>query len=215
MFDLIIFDLDGVLVDSEPIANRVLLDHLQRLGVPVTLEVLFRDFVGLSLPTCYALVERRYGVRVPEEFTAALQHDTFARYRRDLKPVSGVPDMLARLGEPKCVASSSEPEKIALSLDLTGLRDHFDGHLFSAQYVARGKPHPDLFLNAARQMAAEPRRVAVIEDSIPGVLAGMAAGMRVFAYVGGSHAPQAALQQAGARLFDDMAALPELLRSPA
>lgn len=215
MFDLIIFDLDGVLVDSEPIANRVLLDHLQRLGVPVTFDELFRDFVGLSLPTCYALVERRYGVRVPEGFTETLQCDTFARYRRELKPVPGVPDMLARLGGPKCVASSSEPEKIALSLDLTSLRSHFDGHLFSAQHVARGKPHPDLFLHAARQMAVAPPRAAVIEDSVPGVQAGMAAGMCVFAYVGGSHVPWAALQQAGACLFDDMAALPELLRSAA
>lgn len=213
MFDLIIFDLDGVLVDSEPIANRVLLAHLQRLGVPITLDELFRDFVGLSLPTCYALVDQRYGVRVPEGFTEALQRDTFARYRHELKPVAGVSEMLAQLDRPKCVASSSEPEKIALSLDLTGLRSHFDGHLFSAQQVARGKPHPDLFLHAARQMAVASLRVAVVEDSVPGVQAGIAAGMSVFAYVDGTHASRTALQQAGAYLFDDMADLPALLRA--
>lgn len=214
MFDLVIFDLDGVLVDSEPIANRVLLEHLRRLGVPITLDELFSDFVGLSLPTCCALVERRYGVQVPDGFTEALQRDTFACYRDELRPVPGVPEMLARLDRPKCVASSSEPEKIAFSLDLTGLRSHFGGRLFSAHQVARGKPHPDLFLQAAGELAATPARVAVIEDSLPGVRAGMAAGMRVFAYVAAGHAPRAALKAAGARMFDDMTALPDLLVGP-
>jgi HAD superfamily hydrolase (TIGR01509 family) len=210
-FDLVVFDLDGVLVDSEPIANRVLAAHLARLGVPVDLEATMRLFTGLSLPSCYALVRERFGIAVPDGFTAALQAETFARYRDELRPVPGVVAALARIALPKCVASSSEPEKIRLSLELTGLGAHFNGYLFSALEVARGKPHPDLFLHAARRMGAAPARTAVVEDSLPGIAAGRAAGMTVFAYGGAAHADRAALGASGARLFDDMAELPALL----
>lgn len=182
---LLIFDLDGTLVDSEPIANRVFHERLVALGLDTRFDEarVAHDLTGLSLPSCFALVSDTYGIALPEDFEATLQAETYARLRSDLKPIPGAPDLLDALGQaPRCVASSSEPEKIALSLDLTGLRRHFGPHLFSARQVARGKPAPDLFLHAARAMGAEAAQCVVIEDSLPGATAGRAAGMTVYAY---------------------------------
>ena len=210
-FDLIIFDLDGTLVDSEPIANLVLAEHLARIGLPLTVDEVIRTFVGLSLPSVYALAESRFGVTVPDNFTDALQQETFARFREGLLAVPGVDAALQAIPVAKCVASSSAPDKIALSLDLTGLAHHFGGHVFSAVQVPRGKPFPDLFLFAAGRMGALPVRTAVVEDSLPGVQAGVAAGMTVFAFTGAPHADPAALAAAGGLVFTTMTQLPALL----
>lgn len=181
---LAIFDLDGTLVDSEPIANRVFFERLAALGLDPRFDEarVAHDLTGLSLPSCFALVRKTYGIALPEDFEATLQAETYARFRRDLKPIPGAPELLEALQAPRCVASSSEPEKIALSLDLTGLRHHFGSNLFSARQVARGKPAPDLFLHAADRMGAAAGGCVVIEDSLPGATAGRAAGMTVYAY---------------------------------
>lgn len=210
-FDLIVFDMDGVLVDSEPIANRILHRYLSALGVPMTLDELTRDTLGLSTASMRRLVRDRYAIDVPDAMLADQRAAVYAAYETELKPVAGVEDAIRALPHPRCVASSSSPETIAVSLRLTGLDRHFGDRLFSAAMVERGKPHPDLFLHAARTMGHDPSLTAVIEDSVPGVTAGVAAGMRVFAYAGASYADPAALAAAGGQVFTDMRELPGLL----
>jgi HAD superfamily hydrolase (TIGR01509 family) len=211
VFDLIVFDMDGVLVDSEPIANRILHRHLAALGVPMTLDQVTRDTLGLSTASMCRLIQARYGIVIPPETLAVQRAEVFAAYETELKPVAGIVEALAALPQPRCVASSSSPETIAVSLRITGLDRHFGANLFSAHQVERGKPHPDLFLYAARRMGHAPGRTAVVEDSVPGVTAGVAAGMSVFAYAGADHAHPRALAAAGGRVFADMRELPWLL----
>jgi HAD superfamily hydrolase (TIGR01509 family) len=208
---LVIFDCDGVLVDSEAISNRLLVEALNAEGFPVTLEEALSDFVGLRLNTCCELLLERYGRAVPEACLARYRVRVEAEFRASLKPVAGVREALARIDLPVCVASSGAPEKMRLTLGLCGLWERFEGRIFSARQVARGKPHPDLFLLAAETMGFAPADCVVIEDSEPGVRAGVAAGMQVFGYVGGFNPrPLAAL---GALAFADMRDLPELLAS--
>lgn len=214
--DLIIFDLDGTLVDSETLANRVFYEKLVALGLDPSFDVtrVTRDFTGLTVEKCLALASEVYGlVDVPETFQADLKDATYASYREALVPIPGVPAMLKQLQQPKCVASSSAPEKIAYSLELTGLSSHFGANLFSVHQVAEAKPAPDVFLFAAKQMGGfAPANCAVVEDSLPGATAGIRAGMTVFAY-----RPEADAQAdepfraMGCRIFRDMAALPALL----
>lgn len=211
-FDLIIFDMDGTLVDSEPIANRVFHEKLVQLGLDPRFDeaTIAADLTGLALSSCFAIVRERYGLMLPEDFETDLQAETYQRLRSDLRPVAGVPDMLQQVGRPKCVASSSELDKIALSLELCGLSGHFGPHTFSAQQVQNGKPHPDLFLFAADRMGHMPKACAVVEDSLPGAQAGIRAGMTVFAYRPNGEGE--AFAAMGCRVFDDMADLPALLR---
>lgn len=212
---LIIFDCDGVLVDSEPIANRVLARALTAAGYPCTVSQSVARFVGLSLNGIIARVEGELGRPLPAGFAEAVQAETFAAFRAELQPVPGVAEALARIGaRKKCVASSGDPEKIRLSLGLTGLLDRFEPDIFSARMVARGKPHPDLFLHAAQAMATRPEHCLVVEDSLPGVTAARAAGMRALGYAAGSHTGpdhERALARAGARTFTTMARLPDLI----
>ncbi|MBI3706252.1 MAG: HAD family hydrolase [Proteobacteria bacterium] len=210
-FDLVIFDMDGVLVDSEPIANRVLHGHFAALGVPMTLDEATRRFTGLSLANCCDHVARTHGIAIPDEFAQRVWADTEAAYLEELKPVPGVGFALDRIALPKCVASSSGPNRIALSLRLAGLEGRFGDKLFSTMMVPRGKPHPDIFLYAAARMGAMPPRTAVVEDSIYGVRGAIAAGMAVFAYAAAPHSDRAALADAGATIFTDMQELPRLL----
>lgn len=213
---LAIFDLDGTLVDSEPIANRVFAEHLAAIGVPMTAEEAEHRFTGLRMPDCYALVERDFGIAIPPDFHERLQAETFERLRRELQPMPGAAAMLERLSMPKVVASSSEPEKIRLSLEAVGLERHFV-RCFSAVQIARGKPAPDLFLLAAETMGVAPSACFVVEDSDPGVQAGLAAGMRTFALVPGESpaaaARRTALRAAGAEPIAHLAELPNLLQT--
>ncbi len=202
-YRLLICDLDGTLVDSEPVANRLLADGLRRLGVPLTQEEGETIFVGLSLPLCFELVRDRWGIQVPAGFEAGLQAETFALLRRDLQPMPGAAEALARISGAKCVASSSEMAKIKLELDVTGLRPHFGDALFSGRDVPHAKPAPDVFLRAAAVMQVAPADCAVIEDSPPGIAAGLAAGMTVFGY--------GAAPQPGVTPFADWRDLPDLL----
>ncbi|WP_414475039.1 HAD family hydrolase [Microvirga sp. M2] len=183
---LLIFDCDGVLVDSEPLASQVDADVLTALGLPYTADEITRQFVGKSMRDMIGRIEADHGCTLPGDFAERVNSALFARFETDLKPIAGVGEAIRSLSHPRCVASSSAPERIALSLRVTGLADLFD-NVFSATQVARGKPAPDLFLFAARQMGARPEECLVIEDSPAGVQAAVAAGMRVIGFTGGGH----------------------------
>jgi HAD superfamily hydrolase (TIGR01509 family) len=209
--ELVIFDCDGVLVDSEPISNRILAQRLSAIGLPTTIEDSYRDYMGRSWATCAALIEERLGHPLPPDFADAFHAEVFAAFERELVPVEGVEEAIDAFEVPTCVASSGAHERIRRALTVTGLLERFDGRIFSATEVERGKPAPDLFLLAARRMGAAPGRCAVVEDSPAGVQAARAAGMAVFGYAG--RTPAALLQEAGARVFTSMRELPALLVS--
>lgn len=210
-FDLIIFDCDGVLVDSEPIANRVLMDVLAEVGLTMSYDEAMRTFVGRSDQACVAMIEARLGHPLPAGFAAEWDSRAMSAFRRELRAIDGVQHALERIAVPVCVASNSTHDRMRLKLELSGLLQEFDGRLFSAADVEHGKPHPDLFLHAARTMRTAPAACAVVEDTTVGVTAGVAAGMAVFGYAGGADTDPADLERAGARVFYRMADLPTLL----
>lgn len=187
MFDLVIFDCDGVLIDSEIISARMLVAELGRLGVTIDIDYVARHFLGRSYPTVMAQIRREFGLDLPADFEDLYRERLLQEFRRDLKVMPGVADVLDRLATPWCVATSSSPRRAEMSLALTGLGAAVGQHLFTASQVARGKPAPDLFLFAAAAMQADPARTLVIEDSLTGVRAGLAAGMQVWRFTGGSH----------------------------
>jgi HAD superfamily hydrolase (TIGR01509 family) len=209
-WDAVLFDCDGVLVDSEPISNRILTGMLNDLGLSYTTQQTMDRFVGRSMPACVAIIEEQLGRPAPPDFSGEFHRRTVAAFDRELEVVPGVREVLDRLPWPTCVASSGDHAKLRATLGRTGLYDRFAGRIHSALDVERGKPHPDLFLHAAAEMGADPARCAVIEDSVLGVRAGVAAGMRVFAYAG--TVGEAALTDAGAHVvFHEMSDLPALL----
>jgi HAD superfamily hydrolase (TIGR01509 family) len=205
----VIFDCDGVLVDTEVVSNTVFAGLLNEAGLPTTLEDCMRDFRGRSVPSCLAIAEERFGGPLPFDVAARYYAEVEAVFARELQPVPGVIGALDRITLPSCVASSGPHHKMAVTLRTTGLWERFDGRIFSAYEVANGKPAPDLFLHAAAQMGFEPASTAVVEDSVPGVEAAVAAGMRALAFT--RHSPRAELEAAGGEPFDDMAELPALL----
>jgi HAD superfamily hydrolase (TIGR01509 family) len=210
---MVIFDCDGVLVDSETISNDVLAGMLRAEGLPTTLEQARGDYQGLLLGEIVDAVEARLGRPLPDHWVAQYERERSEVFRRELRAVPGVKEVVSRVtdaGVKVCVASQGKLEKTRLSLDLTGLRELFaDSALFSAHSVPRGKPHPDLFLLAASTMGAEPANCVVIEDTPSGVTAAVRAGMRVFGYAADSDA--AALRAAGAEVFHSHDRLPRLL----
>ncbi|MYT34199.1 MULTISPECIES: HAD family hydrolase [unclassified Streptomyces] len=213
-YDLIIFDNDGVLVDSEPISNEILAGYLTELGHPTTYEESLRDFMGGSVQRVRDLVLEKSGRALPAAFEEDFHARVFDAFRERLQPVPGVETVLEKLaadGVPYCVGSSGSHERIRVALTKTGLFERFgEDRLFSSQDVARGKPAPDLFLHAAREMGVAPGRCAVVEDSPLGVRAAVAAGMDVYGFT--AMTPAAKLVEAGATaLFVDMAELPQLL----
>jgi HAD superfamily hydrolase (TIGR01509 family) len=206
---LIIFDCDGVLVDSELLSCRCLCEALAGCGIEVGVEETLDLFLGRSLD---AVLEhyQALGRSIPRQFPAALRAKVQETFRSALCPIDGVGSVLEGLKIPHCVASSSALDRVSLSLSLTGLAQHFGNRLYTAQMVDRGKPAPDLFLYAAGRMQADPARTLVIEDSVSGVQAAKAAGMTVWGFVGGSHYRardgRASLHEAGAdRVFARMA----------
>jgi HAD superfamily hydrolase (TIGR01509 family) len=207
--DLIIFDCDGVLVDSELLSCRCLSEVLAGYGINLGLDQALDLFLGRSV-TAVREHFKALGRSIPEQFAAELKAAVRAAFLSGLGPIEGVGSVLADLQIPHCVASSSDVDRVSFSLSLTGLAPHFDKGLYTSQMVERGKPAPDLFLYAAERMRADPRRTLVIEDSVSGVTAGKAAGMTVWGFVGGSHYQsrdgKAILSQAGAdRVFGRMA----------
>jgi len=207
--ELVIFDCDGVLVDSELLSNRVLAQTLAEIGLPMSLEETIATFMGHSMAACVAIIEERTSRPIPSNFVANFRDRTFDVFRRELRPVQGIESVLDAIDLPFCVASSGPPEKIQLTLSITGLLPRFAGRIFSAVEVTRGKPHPDLFLHAAHKMGVAPPACVVVEDSVRGVQAAVAAGMRVFGYADLTDADT--LAAAGARVFRSMAELPALL----
>ncbi|MGW2748647.1 HAD family hydrolase [Streptomyces sp. NPDC001450] len=211
-YDLIIFDNDGVLVDSEPISNRHLAAFLTELGHPTSYEDSIRDYMGSAMHRIHDLVLERTGQRLPEDFDDVFHARVFAAFERELKPVVGVDDVLEKLvadGVPYCVASSGSHERIRVGHRTTGLDRWFEEErIFSSQDVGRGKPAPDLFLYAAERMGVAPDRCAVVEDSPLGVQAAVAAGMDVYGFT--AMTPAERLTGAN-QLFSSMVELADLL----
>ncbi|MGW5972995.1 HAD family hydrolase [Streptomyces sp. NPDC055186] len=212
-YDLVIFDNDGVLVDSEPISNRLLAGYLTELGHPTSYEDSIRDYMGSAMHRVHDLVEQRTGQRLPADFDDVFHARVFDAFERELKPVTGAVEILERLaaeGVPYCVASSGSHERIRVGHRTTGLDRWFDEErIFSSQDVGRGKPAPDLFLYAAERMGVAPEQCVVVEDSPLGVQAAVAAGMDVYGFA----SMTAAEKLVGVtRLFTDMRELTELLR---
>jgi HAD superfamily hydrolase (TIGR01509 family) len=215
MTPLVIFDCDGVLIDSEIIASLADAEELTSSGYPITQAEVIRRFTGVPQPDMLAAVERDLGRALPLDLPARIDARVLSNYRSSLRAVDDVAQTVATLPYRYCVASSSKPSKLGLGLIETRLFDLFYPHIFSTVLVERGKPAPDLFLYAARAMQSEPRHCVVVEDSIAGITAAKAAGMHALGFVGGTHcaAPHAGyLIQAGAdRIFDDFRRLPALV----
>lgn len=210
MTRLVIFDCDGVLVDSEPIAVRIDVEMLAEVGVTMTEEEVIERYVGRSPGVMVAETEARLGRRLPEGWFERGEARIREAYATELQPVPGVVDALGAMEGPVCVASSSGHDSLRYKLELTGLYERFAGHIFSAAEVVNGKPAPDLFLHAASRMGFAPAECVVVEDSRYGVQAARAAGMDVLGFAGGVTGPDVL---AGPRtvVFDDMHKLPELL----
>jgi HAD superfamily hydrolase (TIGR01509 family) len=203
----VVFDCDGVLVDSEPISNRVLAVLLTEAGMPISPEGAVEAFMGRSWKNVLAWADERGGL--PEGFRRRYLDAMFAAFEAELRPVPGIAEALDAIALPNCVASSASLEKMRFTLGHTGLWERFEGRIFSATEVEHGKPAPDLFLHAAARMGFDPASTAVVEDSLPGVEAAIAAGMRALAFA--RHTDAAVLAAAGGEPFDDMAQLPGLL----
>lgn len=191
-FDLVIFDCDGVLIDSEIISACMLIDELGTLGVRVDLDYVARHFLGRSYPTVMAQIRRDFSLDLPAAFEDAYRARLLAAFERELKVMPGASEVLTALPLPCCVATSSSPRRAEQSLRMTGLWPLVEGRVFTASEVANGKPAPDLFLHAAARMGARPDRCLVIEDSLTGIRAAHAAGMEVWRFLGGSHLGAAA-----------------------
>jgi HAD superfamily hydrolase (TIGR01509 family) len=205
----VIFDCDGVLIDSERIANRVLAECLTEIGLPTTAEESLRDYKGHSWPACVALFEARLGRPLPPTFAADSYRRMLAVYELELVAVPGIHAALERIPTLQCVASNGRHSTMTFTLAKVGLLERFAGRIFSADDVARPKPAPDLFVHAAAKLGVQPSRCAVIEDSPRGVAAAVAAGMSAFGYTGTE--AREPLEAAGAWTFADMADLPAIL----
>src|SRR6266540_3720834 len=205
---LLIFDCDGVLVDSEPIANRIFIQCLQKEGFEVDEAYAYRHFHGISNRDCISHIESTFKRKVSDNFIETLLLLTDEEIKNTLQPISHIKEALAALSYPKCVASGSEPEKIKLSLEVAGLNEYFT-HVYSSLQVNAGKPSPDVFLHAAKEMGFTPHQCVVIEDSNPGVQAALNAGMKVLLYrpilEDQSDLPKEVT------VFDDMAHLPTMI----
>jgi HAD superfamily hydrolase (TIGR01509 family) len=186
-FDLVIFDCDGVLIDSEIISLSMLIAELAERGVDVDLDYVSRNFLGRSYPTVMQKIRDQFGLDLPPEFEDRYRARLLAAFETDLKVMPGIRGVIDRLALPHCVATSSSQPRAEMSLRHTGLGDLVGPRLFTASMVANGKPAPDLFLHAARECGADPERCLVIEDSLTGIRAGLAAGMTVWRFTGGSH----------------------------
>ncbi len=212
---LLIFDCDGVLVDSEMIASRLLAKALTAEGFVISAAESRARFTGQSMASVVSATEKELGHALPDDFLDRLRANDIPVFEKELKAIPGIRKATEKLPQARCVASSGSPEKINHSLELTGLIDLFRPNLFSTLSVKNGKPAPDLFLYAAEQMGQRPADCIVVEDSPAGIKAGRAAQMTVFAFTGGAHVDPShmeRLQAAGpALLFDDMCDLPSLL----
>jgi len=214
--DLIIFDCDGVLVDSEVISCQAHANALTRHGYPITATQVSARFLGRATKQANLEIETELGRKLPEAYHGDLQDELFRAFETDLEAIRGIHDVLDIVTQRVCVASSGSHQRMQVSLGSTGLYERLTPHIFSSSQVANGKPAPDLFLFAANEMGVPPGRCVVIEDSLAGIAGARAAGMKVLGFYGGSHCGAGhaeTLRQAGADLvFADMHQLPELIR---
>ncbi|MCB1516310.1 MAG: HAD family hydrolase [Hyphomicrobiaceae bacterium] len=185
--NLVIFDCDGVLIDSEVISARMLISELEKYGVQVNLEYVARHFIGRSYPVVLSQIRKEFGVVLPDGFEADYRARLIEAFRADLKIMPGVREVLGDLSVPFCLATSSSPNRLRQSLELVGIAGLFEGRATTASEVEHGKPAPDLFLHAAEKLGTNPKECLVIEDSLAGIRAGIAAGMQVWHFTGGSH----------------------------
>lgn len=183
---LVIFDCDGVLIDSELLSAGILIEEVSAHGVSLTQSYVRDNFLGRSFPTVAQIIRDRFNLTLPPTFEARYRSRLLERFGSELYTTPGILDLLPQMTCPHCVATSSSPPRVAQSLAITGLDQHFD-HVFTASLVKSGKPAPDLFLYAAAAMGVDPAQCLVIEDSRPGIAAAQAAGMQVLLYTGGSH----------------------------
>jgi HAD superfamily hydrolase (TIGR01509 family) len=217
-FSAVLFDCDGVLADSEAITNGVLRDRLEALGWRMSLAECMAIFVGKTVKDETEQIERRTGVRIDEAWLADFRHQRDERLVRDVRAIDGVREAVeaihAAFGGRIACASGADRPKVEMMLGKLGLLRYFDGKIFSGQEVARNKPHPDVYLAAARHLNVEPRCCAVVEDTVTGARAGVAAGATVLGYSPGTagHDQATALRQAGAaQVFERMEDLPQLI----
>jgi HAD superfamily hydrolase (TIGR01509 family) len=214
--ELVIFDCDGVLVDSERLSVSALLGMIALAGGKISEDAAYEHFLGKSMKSVLEILGRDFGLDIDDQHLTEMRVELMRKFRDELKPMPGIEQVLPRLGLPCCVASSGTLDRIRHALEVTGLLGLLEPHLFSAGMVARGKPAPDLFLHAAAKMGATPQKCLVVEDSPAGVEAARAAGMRVLAFTGGSHAGNPALKARLASsepdfIFADMLQLPDLI----
>lgn len=205
--DLVIFDCDGVIADSEVISANLLIRELLAYDIRIDRDYVFRNFVGKSLPVVTEIIGERFETTLPPAFLSSYRAALREAFAASLRTTPGLLRMLDQLARPSCVATSSSAPRVANTLETLGLADYFGAAVFTASQVAQGKPAPDLFLFAAREMSTRPERCLVIEDSAAGIEAGLAAGMHVWRYVGGSHISDAAGVRnetpAGVTVFDN------------
>ncbi|MDR3425793.1 MAG: HAD family hydrolase [Alphaproteobacteria bacterium] len=212
----IIWDCDGCLIDSELLACGISAQLLTELGYSITAQGYIDRFAGQGIRHSIRIIEDETGLPFMERFPfSRLYQERELLFRANLKPIDGIKEVLDVLELPMCIASGSEPDRLTLTLEITGLYEKFVGRIYSATQVAHGKPAPDLFLYAAHEMGVEPNRCLVVEDSANGIMAAQAAGMPVLGFLGGSHASEAwgkKLKETGVEfLFDDMRDLPKIL----
>ncbi len=211
-WDLLIFDCDGVLVDSEPIGNKVIAEELARLGIEIPFDEIVDKFVGGYLDDSLKAVEEMSGIKIPlDEFVPRYRQRSFERFKQELQPVAGIPDIVQKLRKPFCVASNGPRNKIELNLSITKLLPFFKGKIYSAYELDTWKPDPAFYLTVSRQMGVTPEKCVVIEDSHYGVKSAVDAGIRVFGYTAGKSQKRIELENAGAIPLDHMNELVNLL----
>ncbi|MEO1516024.1 MAG: HAD family hydrolase [Bacteroidota bacterium] len=204
---LTIFDCDGVLVDSEAISNAVVAEMLSDQGLPMTAEEGTRHFAGTSMKYIHEFFYQKTGLYLPDDFEEIYRGRSFEAFERDLQAVEGVREAIQQIDLPRCVGSNGPLKKVRFNLTLTNLLPFFGDNLFSAYEIGRWKPLPDLYLHAAAQMGVAPAHCVVIEDSVSGVQAAKAAGIRVLGFAG--HGSGDGLREAGAEVFHKMSELPD------
>ena len=209
LLDLVIFDCDGVLVDSEPISNRVLADLLTEIGLPTTLEQSLGSFLGRSWKDNFLIIQERLGRTPPQELYEIYTNRMYQAFEAELKPIPGIESALDQISLKTCVASSGPHMKIRKTLGVTGLLPRFENHIFSADDVENGKPAPDLFLYACEKMGSKSSSSVVVEDALPGVKSAVSAGMTVLAYTPSGDVND--LKKHGVATFEDMLQLPNIL----
>jgi HAD superfamily hydrolase (TIGR01509 family) len=207
--ELIIFDCDGVLVDSERVANRVFCECLREIGINLTFEETVKIFKGKAEKDYYEIISRDFGKKITEPFVQTWRERFEASIEKELTVIPGIIEILDSISLPICIASNGPHSKMKKTLGVTGLLSRFEGSIFSVDDVSRGKPHPDIFLHAADVFKTNPASCIVVDDSVSGVIGAVSAGMKVFGFADLTEAEE--LKQAGAITFTEMKELKRLL----